>query len=70
MAVEIGLISLPINVVSVVSVAHEALIREWQRLRGWLDASRADVTVATVALTAAGLGVIGVALAAGAYLLN
>ena len=26
-----------------VEVAHEALIREWARLRGWLDQSRADV---------------------------
>jgi WD40 repeat protein len=24
-------------------VAHESLLREWQRLRGWLDQSRADV---------------------------
>jgi WD40 repeat protein/serine/threonine protein kinase len=27
----------------VVEVAHEALIREWRRLRAWLDDSRADV---------------------------
>ncbi len=26
-----------------VEIAHEALLREWQRLRGWLDESRADV---------------------------
>jgi WD40 repeat protein/tRNA A-37 threonylcarbamoyl transferase component Bud32 len=26
-----------------VEVAHEALIREWQRLRDWLDSSRSDV---------------------------
>jgi WD40 repeat protein/energy-coupling factor transporter ATP-binding protein EcfA2 len=26
-----------------VEVAHEALLREWRRLRGWLDESRADV---------------------------
>lgn len=26
-----------------VEVAHEALLREWQRLRGWLDESRDDV---------------------------
>ncbi|HET9587274.1 MAG TPA: PQQ-binding-like beta-propeller repeat protein, partial [Anaerolineales bacterium] len=26
-----------------VEVAHEALLREWQRLRGWLDESRADL---------------------------
>jgi WD40 repeat protein/transcriptional regulator with XRE-family HTH domain len=26
-----------------VEVAHEALLREWPRLRGWLDESRADV---------------------------
>jgi hypothetical protein len=26
-----------------VEVAHEALLREWARLRGWLDESRSDV---------------------------
>ena len=26
-----------------VEVAHEALLREWGRLRGWIDAARADV---------------------------
>ena len=26
-----------------IEVAHEALIREWDRLNGWLDESRADV---------------------------
>lgn len=26
-----------------VAVAHEALIREWKRLRGWLDESREDI---------------------------
>lgn len=26
-----------------VEVAHEALLREWKRLRGWLDESRADL---------------------------
>jgi serine/threonine protein kinase/WD40 repeat protein/predicted nucleic acid-binding Zn-ribbon protein len=29
-------------------VAHEALIREWQRLRSWLDTSRADVRLQRV----------------------
>ncbi len=29
-------------------VAHEALIREWQRLRGWLDSSRADLRLQRV----------------------
>ncbi|MBN2305872.1 MAG: protein kinase [Anaerolineae bacterium] len=27
----------------IVSVAHEALIREWRRLRGWLDDNREDI---------------------------
>ncbi len=26
-----------------VEIAHEALLREWQRLRGWLDESRDDL---------------------------
>jgi len=26
-----------------VEVAHEAILREWERLRGWLDDSRADI---------------------------
>jgi WD40 repeat protein/serine/threonine protein kinase len=26
-----------------IEVAHEAILREWSRLRGWLDASRSDV---------------------------
>lgn len=28
---------------STIEIAHEALIREWERLGGWLDESRADV---------------------------
>jgi serine/threonine protein kinase/WD40 repeat protein/predicted nucleic acid-binding Zn-ribbon protein len=31
-----------------IEVAHEALIREWQRLRGWLDNSRSDVRLQRV----------------------
>jgi WD40 repeat protein/serine/threonine protein kinase/energy-coupling factor transporter ATP-binding protein EcfA2 len=31
--------------VPVVSVAHEALIREWQRMRRWLDDSREDLLI-------------------------
>lgn len=33
----------PISRTSTVELAHEALIREWKRLRGWLDESRADI---------------------------
>ena len=33
----------PITRSPTVEVAHEALLREWSRLRGWLDESRADV---------------------------
>jgi WD40 repeat protein/serine/threonine protein kinase len=33
----------PITRTPTVEVAHEALIREWQRLRDWLDASRSDI---------------------------
>jgi WD40 repeat protein len=33
----------PITRAPTVEVAHEALLREWGRLRAWLDASRADV---------------------------
>jgi WD40 repeat protein/serine/threonine protein kinase len=33
----------PITRTPTVEVAHEALIREWQRLREWLDNSRADI---------------------------
>src|SRR5262245_63987631 len=33
----------PISRGPTVEVAHEALLREWGRLRAWLDASRADV---------------------------
>jgi len=35
-------------------VAHEALIREWQRLRGWLDTSRSDVRLQRVLAGEAG----------------
>src|SRR5262249_31139580 len=33
----------PITRGPTVEVAHEALLREWPRLRAWLEASRADV---------------------------
>jgi serine/threonine protein kinase/DNA-binding XRE family transcriptional regulator len=33
----------PITREPTVEVAHEALLREWGRLRAWLDASRADI---------------------------
>src|SRR5262249_18336406 len=33
----------PITRAPTVEVAHEALLREWGRLRAWLEASRADV---------------------------
>ncbi len=33
----------PVTRTPTVEVAHEALIREWQRLREWLDNSRADI---------------------------
>ncbi len=35
----------PVTRVPTAEVAHEALIREWQRLREWLDDSRDDVRV-------------------------
>jgi len=35
-------------------VAHEALIREWQRLRDWLDTSRSDVRLQRLLANAAG----------------
>ncbi|UCC61798.1 MAG: protein kinase, partial [Anaerolineae bacterium] len=35
-------------------VAHEALLREWRRLRGWLDESRADVRTQRLLASAAG----------------
>ncbi|HMQ33391.1 MAG TPA: hypothetical protein PKD53_21850, partial [Chloroflexaceae bacterium] len=31
-----------------VEVAHEALLREWPRLRGWLDAARDDLRAQTI----------------------
>ena len=34
-------------------IAHEALLREWQRLRGWLDESRGDVRMQRVLGSAA-----------------
>ncbi|MBN1966457.1 MAG: protein kinase [Anaerolineae bacterium] len=33
----------PATRVPLVEVAHEAILREWQRLRNWLDASRHDI---------------------------
>jgi WD40 repeat protein len=36
-----------------VEVAHEALLQEWQRLRGWLDNSRADIRMQRVLANAA-----------------
>ncbi|HEX9868552.1 MAG TPA: LuxR C-terminal-related transcriptional regulator, partial [Candidatus Tectomicrobia bacterium] len=36
-----------------VELAHEAILREWERLRGWLDESRADIRLQR-ALAAAG----------------
>ena len=36
-----------------VEVAHEALLREWKRLREWLDASRADVRLLRLLAAAA-----------------
>jgi len=36
-----------------VEVAHEALLREWKRLREWLDASRADVRLQRLLAAAA-----------------
>jgi WD40 repeat protein/serine/threonine protein kinase len=35
----------PISRAPTVTVAHEALIRSWSRLRGWLDASREDIRI-------------------------
>ncbi len=35
----------PVTRAPTVEVAHEALIRTWDRLRGWLDESRADLRV-------------------------
>jgi WD40 repeat protein/serine/threonine protein kinase/DNA-binding XRE family transcriptional regulator len=35
----------PITREPTVEVAHEALLREWGRLRGWLDKSRADIRI-------------------------
>ena len=37
-----------------VEVAHEALLREWGRLRAWLDASRADVLMQRLLAAAVG----------------
>ncbi len=36
-----------------VEVAHEALLREWARLRGWLDESRADIRLQRLLASAA-----------------
>ena len=35
----------PISKGPTVEVAHEALIRTWDKLREWLDASRADLRI-------------------------
>ena len=36
-----------------VEVAHEALLREWDRLRGWLNESREDIRLERQLSTAA-----------------
>jgi WD40 repeat protein/serine/threonine protein kinase len=38
---------------STVEVAHEALLREWERLREWLDTSRADIRLQRLLANAA-----------------
>jgi len=37
-----------------VEVAHEALLREWPRLRGWLEENRADLRLQSILAIAAG----------------
>jgi WD40 repeat protein/serine/threonine protein kinase/DNA-binding SARP family transcriptional activator len=44
----------PVTRAPTVEVAHEALLREWGRLRGWLDESHADVRMQRLLATAAG----------------
>jgi WD40 repeat protein/serine/threonine protein kinase len=43
----------PVTRGPMVEVAHEALLREWSRLREWLDASRADVRLQRMLANAA-----------------
>ncbi len=43
----------PITRTPTVEVAHEALIREWQRLREWLDESREDIRLQRMLANAA-----------------
>ncbi|MDX1417478.1 MAG: protein kinase, partial [Candidatus Promineifilaceae bacterium] len=43
----------PLTRESTVEVAHEALLREWPRLRGWLDESRSDVRLQRLLAAAA-----------------
>jgi DNA-binding SARP family transcriptional activator len=43
----------PLTRESTVEVAHEALLREWPRLRGWLDQSRNDVRLQRMLAAAA-----------------
>src|SRR5262245_18555686 len=43
----------PISRAPTVEVAHEALLREWGRLRAWLDASRADIRMQRLLAVAA-----------------
>ncbi|MGD8857022.1 MAG: protein kinase, partial [Chloroflexota bacterium] len=43
----------PVTRQPTVEVAHEALLREWKRLRSWLDQSRADVRLQRLLATSA-----------------
>ena len=43
----------PVTRAPTVELAHEAIIREWLRLRAWLDESRADVRMQRLLATAA-----------------
>ncbi|NWF69328.1 MAG: protein kinase [Chloroflexi bacterium] len=43
----------PLTRETTVDIAHEALIRMWSKLRGWLDDSRADIRLERQLLTAA-----------------
>ncbi|MFC2026182.1 protein kinase [Chloroflexota bacterium] len=43
----------PTNRRPTVEVAHEALLREWERLRGWLNKSREDIRSQRLLITAA-----------------
>jgi hypothetical protein len=43
----------PVTRAPTVEVAHEALLREWGRLRAWLDASRADIRMQRLLAAAA-----------------